>query len=130
MLRGLPLSAVIAPWVLANLLFIGRDGFSVDLSERCSSFDLVNSFVGWIDLTFALAPEIILDDPIFQRMKGDYRQPPARTKRLYRARQGFFQHGQFVVHRDAQGLKRPRGGMDAAVTAMDYLNDLSQLRSC
>ena len=56
--------------------------------------------------------EGLLDAPVFQRVEADHGRPPARPQALRQCRQQALQGAQFVVDRDPQRLKHPRGGVD------------------
>ena len=54
----------------------------------------------------------LLHPPILQRVKTDHRHPRPRPQAIGYPPQGDLQRFQFVVHRDSQGLERPRGRID------------------
>ena len=78
---------------------------------------------GRTNAIFAFLDKELFDDPVFQRMEGDDRQPAARSQGLHCPGQEGLQGLQFLIDRNAQGLKGACGRMDLAGFALDILFD-------
>jgi len=95
------------------------------------------------DTVATFAAEVFLDEPVFQRVEGDYRQAPAglprprvgtspRTRlgtseQAHRQRQYRFNGFQFCVDGDAQSLERACGRVDALFLADAFKDQVGQL---
>ena len=69
---------------------------------------------GWAQAVPCLTAQILLYQPVFQRVEGDHRQPSAGRQRLERLRQRGLQRFQLLVDRHAQRLEGARRRMDIA----------------
>src|SRR5688572_28233413 len=68
-----------------------------------------------LDIQPIVVSKRFLYEPILERVKTDYCQPPTCPQAIGYSTQGHFEPLQFVVHRDTQRLKRARRRIDPLV---------------